>query len=290
MLIWWESQQQLAEGILLYFKAHEATAPRMYQKDLILKELITFKIASNPDTPCLHEAMLVPYAAQFREATKKEANKNPWKGPWWVIGKSDVPSITKILLKRIKVYKPEARLNLWGHKQVIGVCCWETYSLVARWNSLRLMLILLIIHGLSMGQLDCVMAYLKADVSSGHVYIEISKGFEFESKDSHCLHVLKGIYSRQDAGMTGDQYLVKGLKDLVFEQSQLDEWVFYQGTTIFMIYVDEGILMDPDNSEIEVMSDLPSKFEGQDKGDLSDYLGVKVRNPLMDLLSLCKRN
>jgi Reverse transcriptase (RNA-dependent DNA polymerase) len=142
------------------------------------------------------------------------------------------------------------------------------------------MLILLIIHGLSMGQLDCVMAYPQADVSLGHVYIEISKGFEFESKDSNCLHVLKGIYSRQDAGMTGDQYLVKGLKDLVFEQSQSDEWVFCQGALIFMIYVDEGILMDPGNSKIEeVMSDLSSKFEGHDKGDLSDYLGVKVRKP-----------
>jgi hypothetical protein len=74
----------------------------MYQKYLIVKELerdpITFKIASSLDTPCLHEAMLAPCAAQFRQATKMEANENPWQGPWWVIGKFDVPSISKILL------------------------------------------------------------------------------------------------------------------------------------------------------------------------------------------------
>jgi hypothetical protein len=70
-----ELQQQLAKGIVLSFKAHEATAPRMYQKDLILKEWkqdpIAVKTASNLDTPCLHEAMLAPSAAQFREAVKK---------------------------------------------------------------------------------------------------------------------------------------------------------------------------------------------------------------------------
>jgi hypothetical protein len=57
-----------------------------------------------------------------------------------------------------------------------------------------------------MGQLDFVMDCPQADVSTGHVYIAISKGF-----DLHCLQVLKSIYSVQDAGITGDQYLVKGL-------------------------------------------------------------------------------
>jgi hypothetical protein len=113
------------------------------------------------------------------------------------------------------------------------------------------MLIPLVIHGWSMGQLDFVMACPQTDVSTGHVYIEISKGSEFESKDSRCLHVLKSIYSRQDVGITEDQYLVKGFKELGFEQSQLDECGSYQGTAMFMICADEGILVDRDISKIE---------------------------------------
>jgi hypothetical protein len=47
-----------------------------------------------------------------------------------------------------------------------------------------------------------------------------------------------------------------------------------------MIYVDKGILIDPDNSKIEeAMLGMPSQFELQDKSDLSDYLGVKVGKP-----------
>jgi hypothetical protein len=79
-------------------------------------------------------------------------------------------------------------------------------------------------------------------------------------------------------GITWDQYRVKRLKDLVVGQS--DKCVFYKGNTIFMIYVDDGIPIDPDSSKIkEAMLDVLAKVEVQDKGDLSDYLSVKVRKP-----------
>jgi Reverse transcriptase (RNA-dependent DNA polymerase) len=74
-----------------------------------------------------------------------------------------------------------------------------------------------------------------------------------------------------------NQHLLKGLSELGFEQSKADECVFFQAMTIFMVYVDNGILIDPDNSQIDkALSDLQSKFKVQDEGNLSDYLGVKV--------------
>jgi Reverse transcriptase (RNA-dependent DNA polymerase) len=178
-----------------------------------------------------------------------------------------------------KVYKHKARLNIGGHKQEYGVHYHETYSPVVRWTSIRLMLILSIIQGWSTRQLDFVMAYPQADISTDHVYIEIPKGFEFEgSRDTHCLHVLKNIYGGKDAGQTWNLHLVKGLKELGFDQSKTNECVFFRGSTIFMVYVDNGILIDPDGSKIDqAMNDLQSKFEVQDKGDLSDYLGVKIQ-------------
>jgi hypothetical protein len=64
---------------------------------------------------------------------------------------------------------------------------------------------------------------------------------------------------------------------LVFNESQSDGCVLYQEITIFMVYVGNGILID---SKIdETMSDLQSKCKVQDKGNLTDYLGVKVRKP-----------
>jgi hypothetical protein len=118
--------------------AHEENEPKVYQEDLILKELvldtIAFQSISNLDTLYLHEDMLAPYAAQFQEAMKKELDERTRKGHCRVIRQSDVPHHSKVLLvlwmkwmkckKRIKmrkVSKPKARLSLWGHKQDISV-------------------------------------------------------------------------------------------------------------------------------------------------------------------------
>jgi Reverse transcriptase (RNA-dependent DNA polymerase) len=44
-----------------------------------------------------------------------------------------------------------------------------------------------------------------------------------------------------------------------------------------MVYVDDGVLIDPDPKEIaKAMTDMQSMFDVQDEGELSDYLGVKV--------------
>jgi hypothetical protein len=61
-------------------------------------DTIAFKAISNPDTLYLHEDMLAPYAAQFREAMKKELNKHTRKGHCRVIRQSDVPCHSKVLL------------------------------------------------------------------------------------------------------------------------------------------------------------------------------------------------
>jgi Reverse transcriptase (RNA-dependent DNA polymerase) len=145
---------------------------------------------------------------------KKEVSEHTKKGHWKVIRRTEVPSHSKVLpavwsmkhkrrIESCKVNKHKARLNLGGHKQEYRFHCRETYSPVVRRTSIRLMLILLIIRGWSTRQIDFVMAYPQADISTNHVYIEIPKGFEFElSRDTHCLHVLENIYRGKDVGRT----------------------------------------------------------------------------------------
>jgi hypothetical protein len=61
------------------------------------------------------------------------------------------------------------------------------------------MIILSAISGWSTWQLDFVMGYSQADISTNHVYIEMSKGFEFGgSRDTHCVHVLKSLDGKND--------------------------------------------------------------------------------------------
>jgi Reverse transcriptase (RNA-dependent DNA polymerase) len=202
----------LAGGIISYFSAHKAIDPRIYQEDLLLKELemdpSSSKATADPDTLYLHEAMKAPEAAQFKEARKKEALWTK-KGHCEVIRKLEVARHSKLLpaMRRIEsreAYKPEARLNLGGNKQECRVHYHETYSPVVRWTSIRLMMTLSIIRGWSTQQLDFV---TQADISTNLAAFE-------GGRDTHCLHVhvLKNIYGGKDAGRTWNQPSIESVQ------------------------------------------------------------------------------
>ncbi len=56
-----------------------------------------------------------------------------------------------------------------------------------------------------------------------------------------------------------------------------DECVFYHGTTIFIVYTDDTILLGLDKKEIEsIYKKFNATFKIEDQGDLSDYLGIKI--------------
>ena len=63
-----------------------------------------------------------------------------------------------------KVNKYKARLNVNGGKQEYQVNYWETYSPVVTWMSVRLMLILSIIKGWKIKQIEYVLAYPKSEI------------------------------------------------------------------------------------------------------------------------------
>jgi hypothetical protein len=67
-----------------------------------------------------------------------------------------------------------------------------------------------------------------------------------------------------------NQHLVKGLLKIGFQQSEIDECVFYRNSTIFVVYVDDGIFASPDNKEIDqaIMDLRKAKFDIEDKGDI----------------------
>jgi hypothetical protein len=247
------------------------------------------KATSDPDTMYYHEAMKEPDAQEFRTAMTKEVDDHTGKRHWEIVRRSQVPAGVKVLpavwsMKRKRriatreVYKWKARLNVGGHMQKHGVHYWETYSPVVRWTTIRLCLVLSLVFGWSTRQLDFVQAYPQAKVSTENVYIDIPQGVEFHRPPKDfCLHVLQNIYGGKDAGRTWSIHLDNGLKELGFKRSVVDECLYYRGRTLFLVYVDDGILIDPDPMEVtRALADIASKFEIEDEGDLDDYLGVKI--------------
>ena len=69
----------------------------------------------------------------------------------------------------------------------------------------------------------------------------------------------------------------RGLRRQGFKQSKADECVFYKGNMIFVVYVDDGILIGPDKGEIDnIIMSLKEDYDLTDEGNLNEYLGIKI--------------
>ena len=83
-------------------------------------------------------------------------------------GVTILPSVWAMKRKRKiatrEVYKWKARLNVDGSKQQHGVNYWDTFSPVASWAAIRLVLMASLLNGWQTRQVDFVLAYTQADV------------------------------------------------------------------------------------------------------------------------------
>ena len=104
--------------------------------------------------------MKAPDKDSFKEAVVTEINAHIEGDHWEMVPMEDVPKGTIILdlvwdmrrkrdIRTKEVYKHKARLNMHGGQQIKGIHYDETYSPVVQWASVRLALILSILHGWS---------------------------------------------------------------------------------------------------------------------------------------------
>jgi hypothetical protein len=194
-------------------------------------------------------------SAAFKKAMLKEVNAHTDNKHWEVWERADVPSNQDILpavwafkrkhqIDNRKAYKYKACLNIHGGMQKHGVNYWETYSPVVNWFSIRLCLILTVLFKWSTHQIDCLLAFPQADAECD-LFMQLPRGLTFAGihRSTHCFKLKKNMYRSRQAGRVWNQHLVDGLVNkLKFKQSKINECIIYQGTTLLLIYVDDGIL------------------------------------------------
>jgi len=98
-----------------------------------------------------------------------------------------------------------------------------------------------------------------------------------QDRRDYVLKLEKNLYEQKQAGRVWYLHLRKKLLKLGFKPSQHDECIFYDGKLIFIEYTDGTILLGPDKDEIDLLvKRLGKTFKIEDKGNLSDYLGIKI--------------
>ena len=283
-----ESIEQGLLGFQATFNDYEGHEEYLIQREL--SQPIAFAASkSDSDTMYMHQAMNQPDKRQFQRAMQEEINAHTENKHWEIISRNTVPEGVKVLpsvwaMKRKRriatgeIYKWKARLNLHGGKQEHGVNYWETYAATLAWPTIRFLLTQSIIMGWKTRQIDFTLAYPQAEAEC-QLYMEIPKGFKVAGgNESHCLKILKNIYGQRQAGRVWSLHLKQGLQKCGFSQSNVNDCVFYNQTVIFMVYVDDAILLSPYSSEInKSLQQLRQHFKLTEEGEIADYLGLKVQ-------------
>ena len=252
-----------------------------------MEDPISFLAKTDADTMYLHQAMSEPDKDSFKLAIAKEIADHCKRKHWVVIPRSAVPPEQDVLpavwsMKRKRdlitrmPIKHKARINIHGGKQEYGVNYYETFSPVVTWTTIRLSLTFALIQGWMSRQIDFVLAFPQAPIEFD-MYMEIPKGIDVEGGNSktHVLKLLKNLYGLKQAARQFYLHLRNGLLKLKFQLSSIDECLFYRRDILFIVYVDDGIIYSRSDQAIdELISELKSTFDVEDKGTVVDYLGI----------------
>ncbi len=151
----------------------------LHDEHLALQDCMSRPIAFHAemmgDIMYLNQALNQPDASHFVEAVIAEVNGHVDNKHWQLTKRSKVPpdvdvlpSVWSIRQKRdittneVKKYK--AHLNLHGGKQEYRMNYYETYAPVVTWFSIRLMMVIGILHVWALCQCDFIMAYPQAPI------------------------------------------------------------------------------------------------------------------------------
>ena len=108
-----------------------------------------------------------------------------------------------------EVYKHKGYLNIHDNQQVYGEHYWETFSAVARWSSICLLIIIALLTGMYTRQYNFLLAYPHADISIKQ-WMKIPVGVQLEEgldpKD-YVLEANKNIYGGKDSGLQWSNHL-----------------------------------------------------------------------------------
>jgi hypothetical protein len=179
------------------------------------------------------------------------------------------------------VIRNKARLVAQGYTQIEGVDFDETFALVARLESIRILLSIACHLGFKLYQMDVKSAFLNG-VLQEEVYVEQSKGFQDPHYPHHVYKLKKASYGLKQAPRAWYERLTTYLLAKRFIRGQVDRTLFIrkQGThkLIAQIYVDDIIFgATLDSLAHEFSEEMKQEFEMSMIGELNYFLGLQVK-------------
>ena len=175
----------------------------------------------------------------------------------------------------------KAHLVTQGYSQMEGVDCNETFALVTRMESIRILLALACHLKFKLYQMDIKTTFLNGFLKED-VYMAQPKGFIDPYFLDHVLYLKKTLYSFKQAPRAWYDWLIQYLVSHGFTRGQADQTLFIKredGKLIVdQVYVDDIIFGSTKDDLTHSFSKLiQAKFEMSMIGELIHFLGLQIR-------------
>ena len=173
----------------------------------------------------------------------------------------------------------KARLVAKGYTQTYGIDYLETFSPVAKMNTVRILLSLAANYGWSLQQFDVKNAFLHGTLEE-EIYMEVPPGFNFE-KGKVC-KLRKALYGLKQSPRAWFGRFATVMKAMGYKQSQGDHTLFIKhstsgGVIALIVYVDDIVVTGNDQAEMDILKGcLVREFEIKELGRLKYFLGLEV--------------
>ena len=248
----------------------------------LLELLAAALVGREPAT--YQEAMRSSAAAEWTEACEYEMAALARAGTWSLVdlpfGRKAVKSKWVFKLKADGRYR--ARLVAKGFTQIPGVDFDETFSPVARFESLRLILALAALEDWHIHQMDVKSAFLYGELKE-EIYMEQPIGFVVPGHESQVCRLHKAIYGLKQASRAWNLQFHGVLTGLSLVQTFSDAGVYVcpqhggDGFLAVILYVDDITLLGTSLDTVNrTKKALGRRYEMSDLGEITSYLGIRI--------------
>uniref|UniRef100_A0A2N9J933 Uncharacterized protein n=1 Tax=Fagus sylvatica TaxID=28930 RepID=A0A2N9J933_FAGSY len=176
--------------------------------------------------------------------------------------------------------KYKARLVAKGFTQQPGVDFVDTYSPVAKFALVRIIMVVAARLDLELHQLDVKTAFLNGDLKE-EIYMDQSDGFHIKDQEGKVCRLKKSLYGLKQSSRQWYLKFHQAILDIGYEMSHLDHCVYVwrdkEKLALLSLYVDDILLASnsPDMMK-ETKFCLGSKFEMKDIGPVNYFLGIRI--------------
>ncbi|KAK1694357.1 hypothetical protein QYE76_011054 [Lolium multiflorum] len=179
------------------------------------------------------------------------------------------------------VIRNKARLVAQGYSQVEGVDFGETFALVARLESICILLSFAAHYGFKLQQMVVKSAFLNGSLHE-EVYVKQPPGFEDPHFLDHVFKLNKALYGLKQAPRAWYEHLRELLEDRGFEVGKIDPTLFTKKVNgelfICQLYVDD-IIFGSTNTKFndEFAKLMTNRFEMSMMGERKFFLGFDIK-------------